>query len=59
MRWSRAKGEKEGGGVDGERVTWTEREERRKARMQRELARALNWPYLAKEVHALNEKYLH
>ncbi|PIL35333.1 hypothetical protein GSI_02058 [Ganoderma sinense ZZ0214-1] len=27
--------------------------------MQHELARALNWPYLAKEVHALNEKYLH
>jgi dual specificity MAP kinase phosphatase len=23
-----------------------------------ELARCLNWPYLAKEVHALNEKYL-
>ena len=29
------------------------------ARMQHELARALNWTYLAKEVHALNEKYLH
>lgn len=28
-------------------------------RLQGELARALNWPYLAKEVHALNEKYLH
>ncbi|RDX56941.1 hypothetical protein OH76DRAFT_1335288 [Lentinus brumalis] len=28
-------------------------------RMRNELARALNWPYLAKEVHALNEKYLH
>ncbi|KAI0366162.1 hypothetical protein BV20DRAFT_952868 [Pilatotrama ljubarskyi] len=26
---------------------------------ENELARALNWPYLAKEVHALNEKYLH
>ena len=24
-----------------------------------ELARTLTWPYLAKEVHALNEKYLH
>ncbi|KAL1729092.1 hypothetical protein EV714DRAFT_251914 [Schizophyllum commune] len=24
-----------------------------------ELARTLSWPYLAKEVHALNEKYLH
>ena len=32
---------------------------KRDARMQHELARALNWPYLAKEVHALNEKYLH
>ncbi|KAI0649513.1 hypothetical protein C8Q79DRAFT_903881 [Trametes meyenii] len=36
-----------------------EKEERRKTRLQSELARALNWPYLAKEVHALNEKYLH
>lgn len=24
-----------------------------------ELARSLNWPYLAREVHRLNEKYLH
>lgn len=23
------------------------------------LSRCLSWPYLAKEVHALNEKYLH
>ncbi len=38
----------------------SECDERKKhARMQHELARALNWPYLAKEVHALNEKYLH
>ncbi|KZT02250.1 uncharacterized protein LAESUDRAFT_730433 [Laetiporus sulphureus 93-53] len=28
-------------------------------KLQGELARSLNWPYLAKEVHALNEKYLH
>ncbi|KAH9924110.1 hypothetical protein B0H21DRAFT_153462 [Amylocystis lapponica] len=28
-------------------------------RLRAELARSLNWPYLAKEVHALNEKYLH
>jgi dual specificity MAP kinase phosphatase len=28
-------------------------------RMREELARSLSWPYLAKEVHALNEKYLH
>ncbi|OCH85564.1 hypothetical protein OBBRIDRAFT_298822 [Obba rivulosa] len=28
-------------------------------RLRYELARCLNWPYLAKEVHALNEKYLH
>lgn len=28
-------------------------------RMRKELARTLSWPYLAKEVHALNEKYLH
>ncbi|KAJ7153674.1 hypothetical protein C8R46DRAFT_1166152 [Mycena filopes] len=29
------------------------------ARLRKELARTLTWPYLAKEVHALNEKYLH
>ena len=34
------------------------REQKVKTRMCNELARALNWPYLAKEVHALNEKYL-
>ncbi|KAI0342585.1 hypothetical protein BDW22DRAFT_1330430 [Trametopsis cervina] len=28
-------------------------------RLHEELARCLNWPYLAKEVHTLNEKYLH
>ncbi|KAI0925509.1 hypothetical protein AcV5_008226 [Taiwanofungus camphoratus] len=28
-------------------------------KLKSELARSLNWPYLAKEVHALNEKYLH
>lgn len=27
-------------------------------RLREELGRALTWPYLAKEVHALNEKYL-
>jgi dual specificity MAP kinase phosphatase len=27
-------------------------------KLKRALARTLNWPYLAKEVHALNEKYL-
>ncbi|KAH0584844.1 hypothetical protein H2248_008122 [Termitomyces sp. 'cryptogamus'] len=27
--------------------------------LRNELARTLSWPYLAKEVHALNEKYLH
>jgi len=27
-------------------------------RLREELGRALSWPYLAKEVHALNEKYL-
>ncbi|KAI0635551.1 hypothetical protein C8Q77DRAFT_1098152 [Trametes polyzona] len=36
-----------------------EKQEKRKTRLRCELARALNWPYLAKEVHALNEKYLH
>ncbi len=35
------------------------REQNVKIRMRNELTRALNWPYLAKEVHALNEKYLH
>jgi dual specificity MAP kinase phosphatase len=28
-------------------------------RLGAELAGALNWPFLAKEVHSLNEKYLH
>lgn len=28
-------------------------------RLKNELARTLSWPYLSKEVHALNEKYLH
>jgi dual specificity MAP kinase phosphatase len=28
-------------------------------KLKAELARCLNWPYLAREVHALNEKYLH
>ncbi|KAG6856272.1 hypothetical protein H0H87_005957 [Tephrocybe sp. NHM501043] len=27
--------------------------------LRNELAKTLSWPYLAKEVHALNEKYLH
>ena len=35
-----------------------EKDEKMKGWMRNELARALNWPYLAKEVHALNEKYL-
>ena len=28
-------------------------------KLRRELARSFNWPYLAREVHRLNEKYLH
>ncbi|KAF5359502.1 hypothetical protein D9756_003546 [Leucocoprinus leucothites] len=28
-------------------------------KLKQELSRTLSWPYLAKEVHALNEKYLH
>ncbi|KAK0205084.1 hypothetical protein DFS33DRAFT_730967 [Desarmillaria ectypa] len=28
-------------------------------RLREELSRALSWPYLAREVHRLNEKYLH
>lgn len=28
-------------------------------KLKKELARTLTWPYLSKEVHALNEKYLH
>lgn len=27
-------------------------------KLHRELAHSLNWPYLAREVHRLNEKYL-
>ncbi|KAJ7040193.1 hypothetical protein C8F04DRAFT_1314148 [Mycena alexandri] len=36
-----------------------ERAQGDEARLRKELARTLTWPYLAKEVHALNEKYLH
>ena len=28
-------------------------------KLRRELSRSMNWPYLAREVHRLNEKYLH
>ena len=28
-------------------------------KIKKELSRTLTWPYLAKEVHALNDKYLH
>lgn len=28
-------------------------------KLRKELARTLNWPFLAREVHRLNEKYLH
>lgn len=28
-------------------------------KFRRELARSINWPFLAREVHRLNEKYLH
>jgi dual specificity MAP kinase phosphatase len=35
-----------------------ERAQGDRERLREELARCLNWPYLAKEVHALNEKYL-
>ncbi|GJE89850.1 dual specificity phosphatase domain-containing protein [Phanerochaete sordida] len=35
-----------------------ERAQGEPARLREELCRCLNWPYLAKEVHALNEKYL-
>ena len=42
-----------------ERCEREEKDERmREERMKKELCRCLNWPYLAKEVHALNEKYL-
>ena len=48
-----------GADVDVDVEAEEEREARMKTRMRNELARALNWPFLAKEVHALNEKYLH
>ena len=35
-----------------------ERAGKDESKLREELARCLNWPYLAKEVHALNEKYL-
>lgn len=28
-------------------------------KVRRALSRSLNWPFLAREVHRLNEKYLH
>ncbi|KAJ7067448.1 hypothetical protein C8F01DRAFT_1121343 [Mycena amicta] len=36
-----------------------ESEEEKRMRLRKELARTLTWPFLAKEVHALNDKYLH
>ena len=35
-----------------------ERAKGNERRIKKELARTLTWPYLAKEVHALNDKYL-
>ena len=35
------------------------KEEREKERLRWMLSRSLNWPFLAREVHRLNEKYLH
>jgi dual specificity MAP kinase phosphatase len=37
----------------------TERAAGDSERLRAELARGVNWPYLAREVHLLNEKYLH
>lgn len=36
-----------------------ERAKNNERKLKKELAKTLSWPYLAKEVHALNEKYLH
>ncbi|KIM40666.1 hypothetical protein M413DRAFT_28455 [Hebeloma cylindrosporum] len=36
-----------------------ERANKDERKLKKELSRTLTWPYLAKEVHALNEKYLH
>ena len=49
--------ERTGRTLDG--CSQDEKEAKAKTLMRNDLARALNWPYLAKEVHALNEKYLH
>ena len=43
--------------VSGERKLQKRKEMEKK--LERELARTLTWPYLAMEVHKLNEKYLH
>jgi hypothetical protein len=43
--------------VNGERKVQKRQEMEKK--LERELARTLTWPYLAMEVHKLNEKYLH
>ena len=41
------------GGVD------SDEEKEAEAALRRVLKKSLNWPYLAREVHLLNEKYLH
>ncbi|KAL4246440.1 hypothetical protein ABKN59_009635 [Abortiporus biennis] len=46
-------------GIDLDKDGEEELDEEKKERLRRELERCLNWPYLAREVHKLNEKYLH
>jgi dual specificity MAP kinase phosphatase len=56
--------ESEGGIVEERRIEQSEGGKRSRPRIDEDklrelLASAVSWPYLAKEVHRLNEKYLH
>lgn len=39
--------------------SWMNEPDENERAVQRILKKSLNWPYLAREVHLLNEKYLH
>jgi dual specificity MAP kinase phosphatase len=53
--------ESEGGIIEERRVEQSKRSRPRidEDKLRELLASAVSWPYLAKEVHRLNEKYLH
>lgn len=45
--------------VDGSAESWMEPPDENEKALQGILRKSLNWPFLAREVHLLNEKYLH